>query len=163
LSPKARPDIYVADRTRKTKWVSFYTDRDSNYTLHFDLGSSGFCYTREVLARRPAIGKAIKLQMGTIIWDHPSLRPTALTAHDMDGRFGWDLVEGRTVEINYDKSLLIIRSDLPRLKGYRRLKISFIRSLRMQFISDPTNYFVRHSGRQADIVIYRSSFGLRNY
>ena len=29
LSPKARPDIYVADRTRKTKWVTFYTDRDS--------------------------------------------------------------------------------------------------------------------------------------
>jgi hypothetical protein len=47
----------------------------------------------------------------------------------MDGRFGWDLFEGRTVEINYDKNLLIIRPDLPRLKGYRRLKISFIRSL----------------------------------
>jgi Aspartyl protease len=196
LSPKARPDIYVADRTRKTKWVTFYTDRDSihikvkpgsifdfiillngrdscftqvksaipphsdlageytkpdsipftltaynaisviatvndsaNYTLHFDLGSSGFCCTREVLARRPAIGKAIKLQMGTIIWDHPSLRPTALTAHDMDGRFGWDLFEGRTVEINYDKNLLIIRPNLPRVKGYRRLKMDFIRSL----------------------------------
>lgn len=29
LSPKARPDIYTADRTRKTKWVTFYTDIDS--------------------------------------------------------------------------------------------------------------------------------------
>ena len=29
LSPGARPDIYVSDRTRKTKWVVFYTDIDS--------------------------------------------------------------------------------------------------------------------------------------
>ncbi|WP_431213928.1 hypothetical protein ACQ86N_03295 [Puia sp. P3] len=29
LSPSARPDVYTADRTRKTKWVTFYTDIDS--------------------------------------------------------------------------------------------------------------------------------------
>jgi hypothetical protein len=29
LSPKARPDIFTAERTRKKKWVSFYTDIDS--------------------------------------------------------------------------------------------------------------------------------------
>ena len=67
--------------------------------------------------------------MGTMVWDHPSLLPTELTAHEMDGRFGWDLFEGKTVEINYDKNLLIIRPGLPPLKGYRRSKIIFIRSL----------------------------------
>src|ERR1700712_4955729 len=29
LSPAIKPDIYTADRTRKTKWVIFYTDIDS--------------------------------------------------------------------------------------------------------------------------------------
>src|SRR5882762_6435935 len=29
LSPQIKPDIYTADRTRKTKWVTFYTDIDS--------------------------------------------------------------------------------------------------------------------------------------
>ena len=29
LSPKARPDVYTADRTREAKWVTFYTDLDS--------------------------------------------------------------------------------------------------------------------------------------
>jgi len=29
LSPKIRPDIFTADRTRKAKWVTFYTDIDS--------------------------------------------------------------------------------------------------------------------------------------
>src|SRR5437868_6014117 len=29
LSPIARPDVYTAERTRKTKWVTFYTNIDS--------------------------------------------------------------------------------------------------------------------------------------
>jgi hypothetical protein len=29
LSPEIKPDIFTADRTRKTKWVTFYTDMDS--------------------------------------------------------------------------------------------------------------------------------------
>ncbi len=29
LSPKTELDIFTADRTRKTKWVIFYTDIDS--------------------------------------------------------------------------------------------------------------------------------------
>ncbi|RYF66945.1 MAG: hypothetical protein EOO39_22140, partial [Cytophagaceae bacterium] len=29
LSPKIRPDMFTADRTRDTKWVTFYTDVDS--------------------------------------------------------------------------------------------------------------------------------------
>ena len=29
LDPKARPDVYTAERSRKAKWVIFYTDIDS--------------------------------------------------------------------------------------------------------------------------------------
>jgi len=193
LSPKTRPDIFTADRTRKTKWVTFYTDidsirvkvrpgsrydfivllngKDSCYTriasaippkgslkgnidkndtipftlssfnaihvksvinntdtlnLHFDVGSFDFHLTKDCLAK---LKKVFKLQMGTVVWSDPELIPTGLTAHDMDGRFGWNLFEGKSVEINYDHHLLIIRSRLPKnLKGYVRSKIDFIHS-----------------------------------
>ena len=47
----------------------------------------------------------------------------------MDGRFSWNLFEGKIVEIDYNHNLLIIRSKLPKaLKGYARSKIDFIRS-----------------------------------
>jgi hypothetical protein len=193
LSPKLRPDIYTADRARKTKWVTFYTDidsirvkvkpgtrfnfvvlfgKDSCYTqiassfppknasskelltedtipfeltsyntikvrtvvndtdtlnFHFDVSSFGFCLTKDFLSKNNR--KVAKLQMGTMVWNKPIIRTTTATAHDMDGRFGWDLFEGKKVEIDYDNHLLIIHSRLPKtLKGYARSKIEFIRS-----------------------------------
>lgn len=190
LSPKTRPDIYTADRTRKTKWVTFRTDidsirvkvkpgsrydfivllngKDSCYTqiasaippegprentndtipftltaynairvttiindtdtvrLYFDVGSFGFRLLKDV---KMHLGKVTKLQMGSLIWNNPEILTTSLTAHDMDGRFSWDLFEGKTVELDYDHNLLIIHSRLPkRLKGYVRSKMEFIQS-----------------------------------
>ncbi len=55
LLPKARPDIYTADRTRKTKWVAFYTDIDSirvkvkpatTFNFIILLNSKDSCYTK---------------------------------------------------------------------------------------------------------------------
>jgi len=211
LSPTARPDVYTADRTRKAKWVTFYTDmdsirvrvkpggrydfvilwngKDSCYTrivsaipptsrrgvggddagngagrngadakgktdtipfalteynaiaakavingvdtvsMHFDVGSFGFHLTKEVLGRKPSLGKVRTLQMGTRVWDRPDIGVTGFTAHDMDGRFGWDLFEGQQVEIDYDHNLLIIHPRLPGgLKGYVREKLLFQRN-----------------------------------
>jgi len=215
LSPKARPDIYTADRSRKTKWVTFYTDIDSirvkvkpgtkynfiillngkdscytqiasaippedklnsrvvkndtipftltassaisvktiinntdTLTLHFDIGSRDFRLTRDAILKKTKLlsnqpdaltgktkpdynnlNKVLKLQMGSLVWDNPKVGSTGLTADDMDGRFGWNLFEGKTIEVDYDKNLLIIRSGLPKeMKGYVRSKLDFIRS-----------------------------------
>jgi hypothetical protein len=215
LSPKSKPDVYTADRTRKTKWVTFYTDidsfrakvkpgskynfiillngKDSCFTqitsaiapenklsnnidthdtipftltpfnaihvksvindidtlnLHFDLGSFDFRFTKDAILRKTKLlpnqqdalagkaepdynhlNKVFKLQMGTATWNNPAVGATSFTAHDMDGRFGWNLFEGKIVQIDYDKSLLIIHSKLPEsLKGYRKLKLEFIHS-----------------------------------
>ncbi len=192
LSPAARPDIYTADRTRKTKWVTFYTDvdsirvkvkpgtrfnfvillngKDSCFTqiasaippeeknknvdthdtipfvltasniihvkaimndtatlnLHFDLGSLGFHITKDALLAK---GKPHKLKLGTITWSNPSIGSTNLTARDMDGRFGWDLFEGKSVEIDYEKNILVIHAARPvKLKGYRKEKLLFMHS-----------------------------------
>lgn len=69
LSPKAKPDVYTADRTRQAKWVTFYTDLDSirfrvkpgtqaNFIIL--LNGKDSCYTQvasalpATLARHPA-------------------------------------------------------------------------------------------------------------
>lgn len=214
LSPAARPDVYTADRTRQTKWVTFYTDidslrvkvkpgtrynfvillngKDSCFTqiasaippvdkneilaethdtipftltafnaisvkavinntdtvnLHFDVGSFDFHLTKDAILKRTTLlpnrqdvlaGKAQAnynkltevqtLAMGNIVWRNPAVMPTAFTAHDMDGRFGWNLFENRVVEINYDNSTLVIHSQLPaNIKGYAKAAIDFKR------------------------------------
>lgn len=215
LSPKIRPDVFTADRTRSTKWVTFYTDIDSirvkvkpgstfdfvvllngkdscftriasaipsernvpsperthdtipfvltsynaihvrsilndrdTVSLHFDVGAFDFRLTREAILKRTKLmagqpdamaGKAtpdfakrekiVKLQMGKSIWINPAVAVTGQTAHEMDGRFGWNLFEGKSVEIDYDKGLLIIHSQLPKhLSGYVKSPLTFIRS-----------------------------------
>ncbi|XWW43636.1 hypothetical protein JYG30_12600 [Fibrella sp. USSR17] len=215
LSPKIRPDVFTADRTRQSKWVTFYTDIDSirvrvkpgstfdfvvllngkdscftriasaipaernapgakhthdtipfvltsynaihvrsilndrdTVSLHFDVGAFDFRLTREAILKRTKLmasqpdavaGKAtpdftkrekvVKLQMGKLVWGNPSLSVTTQTAHEMDGRFGWNLFEGKSVEIDYDKGLLIIHSQLPKnLTGYVKSPLTFIRS-----------------------------------
>jgi len=211
LSPQLKPDVFTADRTRKTKWVTFYTDldsirvkvkpgtrhnfvillngTDSCYTqiasaiapaakektrkdpdtipftltafnaiqvnalingqdtlkLHFDVGSFDFRFTKaailnktsllpnqeDVLAGRTKadynhLKPVSTLKMGSITWKNPEIVPTGLTAHDMDGRFGWNLFEGKRVEINYDNSCLVIHSKLPKKrKGYVRSELEF--------------------------------------
>lgn len=196
LSPKARPDIYTADRTRSVKWITFYTDADSirvrlkpggyaNFVivlngkdscftrvasaipasamkqpqhlthdtipfsltaesaiqinarindrdtlrLHFDSGSFDFHLTRDALSNKPAAKHIEKLQMGTMVWNHPQIYSTARTANGMDGRIGYNVFEGKIVELNYERHLLIIHSKLPGdLKGYQKLPLHFIRS-----------------------------------
>ena len=195
LNPKLRPDVYTADRSRKTKWVTFYTDidsikiklhpgkkvgfiillngKDSCYTeiasaippedkaqiattdtiaftvtpynaiafkavinekdtinLHFDLGSWDFRLTKEAVHTRTSLLPATKLQLGSMIFLNPTVGTTDRTSTGMDGRFGWNLFEGKQVELNYDRNIMIVRSG-QRLKvpgGYRRSTIEFRRS-----------------------------------
>ena len=62
LSPQIKPDIFTADRTRKTKWVIFYTDIDSirvkvkpgtKYNFIVLLNGKDSCYTQIASAIPP--------------------------------------------------------------------------------------------------------------
>lgn len=215
LEPELRPDVFVADRTRQTKWVTFYTDidsirvkvkpgsrfnfvillngKDSCFTqiasgippesmvkssvathdtipftltadnaisiktvmndtdtllLHFDASSFDFHFTRDAILKKTKLlvnqadalagkaapnynklNKATKLQMGSMVWRDVEVLPTLITADGMDGRFGWNLFEGKQVEVDYDKNIMIIHSQLPKdLKGYVKSKIGFEQS-----------------------------------
>lgn len=214
LVPEAKPDVYIAERTHETKWVTFYTDidsikvkvkpgtkfdfivllngKDSCYTqiasaislessaknikithdtipfrvhrniafvqsvindkdslnLHLDLGSFNLVITRDAILKKTHLlanredvlagkakpnynnlAKVSKLQMGSLILENPTTLPTLLTAHDADGRFAGNLFEGKVVEVDYDKNLIIIHSKLPKkLDGFSKSKLEFIRS-----------------------------------
>lgn len=196
LSPGTRPDVFIAERTRKTKWVTFYTDIDSirvkvkpgtiydfvillndkdscytqiasavppddkteremvihdtipftltsynaisfkatindvdTVTLHLDTGSWDLRLTKDAVMKKTKLlssqsgylsgkaapdfnklNKVFKLQIGKLIFANPKFAVTDLTAHEMDGRFGWNLFEGKQVELDYDKSRLIVHS-----------------------------------------------------
>ncbi|TAE73052.1 MAG: hypothetical protein EAZ85_08285 [Bacteroidetes bacterium] len=236
LSPATKPDIYTCDRTRETKWVTFYTDidsikvkikagttfdfiillnnKDSCYTqiksaipkkdktkkinnksdtipfiltknnaihvnsiinnrdtlnLHFDVGSFDFRLTRDAILKKTKLlahqtefmaGKAkpnynqlekvFKIQLGNVIFENPNIVPTGFTAHQMDGRFGWNVFEGKSVEIDYEKSIIIVHSKLPKnKKGYVKSKLKFIRS----FVCVESNFIIKNKQYSGDFIL----------
>ncbi|WPU98830.1 hypothetical protein SNE26_22710 [Mucilaginibacter sp. cycad4] len=117
--------------------------------LHFDLSSFDFHFTRDAILKKTKLlpnqadvlagkakpdynnmSKALKLQIGGMIWRNQEILPTNITADDMDGRFGWNLFEGKQVEVNYDEKVLVIHTKLQRSlkKGYVKSKIGFTHS-----------------------------------
>jgi hypothetical protein len=191
LSPRAKPDIYTADRTRQIKWVTFYTDKDSirvkvkpgssfdfiillngkdscytriksavpqksdviinaqpdtipfrltaynaiaikavvngkdTLNLHFDASSSGIHFLKDVSAQKLRKEKVNTLRIGSMDLKDREISSTNATAQEMDGRIGFDVFEGRQVELNYDKHILVIHSHLPDTKGYVRCRLLF--------------------------------------
>ncbi|MBS1565492.1 MAG: retropepsin-like domain-containing protein, partial [Bacteroidetes bacterium] len=97
--------------------------------LHFDTGSWDVHLTKDAIIKKtkllsgqpdflagkaPAnfnkLNKVHKLQIGKLVFDNPDCLPTDITAREMDGRFGWTLFEGRQVELDFDKQLMIVHS-----------------------------------------------------
>lgn len=148
----------------QVKAISNDTD---TLNLHFDLGSFDFRIMRALLTK---IKKPLKIQMGPLTWINPEPGATTLTAHDMDGRFGWNLFEGKIVEINYDRQLLIIHSKLPGLaKGYSALALSFIHSylcIKASFAQGGTTYsgdFLLDTGSDAAMIADSSWTALHQF
>ncbi len=217
LTPSAKPDVYTAERTTKTKWITFKTDIDSlrfrlkvgekfdfivlwnekdtcftqvesavpslkklskkeklmhdtipfaletnnairvqaivnqqdTLNLHLDLGSFGIKITQDALLKKThlldnqpdALAGKVKpnfrklekvniVQMGTVLLKNPPVEATGITATGMDGRFAWDLFEGKIIEIDYDKHMIFIHYTLSKkqLKGYTKRVLTFVRS-----------------------------------
>ncbi|MEL7223083.1 MAG: hypothetical protein AAGJ93_17295 [Bacteroidota bacterium] len=70
------------------------------------------------------------LSLGAMRWDSLTIYPTTLLPKEADGHFGWNLFEGKVVELDYDKQLMIIHTSLPpALEGYAKLEIEYINTL----------------------------------
>jgi hypothetical protein len=139
------PFTLTADNAISIKTVMNDTD---TLLLHFDASSFDFHFTQDAILKKTnllvnradalagkaapdyrKLNKAIKLQMGSMVWKDVEVLPTKITAEGMDGRFGWNLFEGKQVEVDYDKNIMIIHSQLPKhLKGYVKSKIGFTQS-----------------------------------
>ncbi|MBL0739491.1 hypothetical protein JI750_21550 [Flavobacterium sp. GN10] len=197
LDPKAKPDLYVTNKSPKEKIVAFYTNEDSisiklkpgkkfdftvllnntdtcftrvecpplkNFSklkpeihdtipfvlseynniifkvklddketldLKFDSGTSDFLLTNEILNQLKLNSlKGHSFKLGNQIWKNQEIFPVELSGQGTVGRFGWNLFDGKIVEIDYDKKIFIIHSKLSkRNKEYTKLDMEFTRTL----------------------------------
>jgi hypothetical protein len=106
-------------------------DDKETLDLKFDSGTTDFLLTNEILKQlqlKSLNGHSFKL--GNQIWREQQIFPVELSGQGTTGRFGWNLFDGKIVEIDYDKKLFIIHSKLPkRDKSYTKLDMEFTHTL----------------------------------
>jgi len=102
------------------------------------------------------------LSLGDLKWDSLTIYPTTLLPKEADGHFGWNLFEGKIVELDYEKNLMIIHSSFSKnLEEYTKMEIEYINTLfcingNMQVGENKySNRYLFDSGFQRAIVLDR--------
>ncbi len=102
--------------------------------LKFDSGTTGLLLTHEAIRNKGGTANTRQarntLQIGNLRWDSLLVYPVALSGQGTDGRFGWDLFDGKIVEIDYDRRLFIVHTRLPETgRDYARLDMEYTHTL----------------------------------
>ncbi|MPS64422.1 MAG: hypothetical protein DI622_14410 [Chryseobacterium sp.] len=105
--------------------------------LMFDTGASGFYLIKDAIKRylNPN-GLQLTMKdisdndftMGNLEWQHEQVYPIETTGHGCEGMFGWDAFDGKVVEIDYDKNMIIVHSKRPQIsKDYEKFEMELMK------------------------------------
>ena len=100
--------------------------------LKFDSGAGDFLLTNDILKNKLHLETLENntFKIGNIKWEKQTIHPVELSGQGTAGRFGWNLFDGKIVEIDYDRSIFIIHSKLSKInKGYQKFKIEYTNGL----------------------------------
>ena len=102
--------------------------------LKFDSGATGLLLTNDAIKEKTHLGANTSthntLQIQNLSWGNQEVFPVVATGQGTDGRFGWDFFDGKIVEIDYDKSLFIVHTKMPKIaKGYSKFDIEYVYTL----------------------------------
>lgn len=102
--------------------------------LKFDSGTTGLLLTNDAIRNKTHLSLDDNadntLQMGNLAWDSLRVFPVELSGQGTDGRFGWNLFDGKIVEIDYDKNLFIVHSRLSGIsRQYSKFDIEYTHTL----------------------------------
>ena len=105
-------------------------NKKDSVSLTFDTGATDFYLTKEAI-KKYLNPHGLKLTMkdigdnnfsiGNQEWKHQQIYPIETTGQETEGMFGWNLFEGKVLEIDYDKKLIIVHEKRPKIsKGYEK-------------------------------------------
>lgn len=67
-------------------------------------------------------------KIGNLEWQHQQVYPIETTGHGCDGMFGWNMFDGKVVEIDYDKNIIIVHSQLPKIsKDFEKFEMELMK------------------------------------
>lgn len=94
-----------------------------------NVGTLDFRFTKEACSQIKT-KKIDKIQIRNTIWEKPNVFTANKVAHGMAGRFGWRAFDGKILEIDYGKKIMVVHTKVPKSKkDFVKSKIYFIQSL----------------------------------
>lgn len=124
---------FILTEFNNIKIKAILNNRDT-LDLKFDSGTTGLLLTNETIKHKTHLSDNTnannRLQIGNLSWTGLEVYPVELSGQGTDGRFGWDLFDGKIVEIDYDKSVFIVHTKMPKItNGYSKFNMEYIHTL----------------------------------
>lgn len=166
IRPVFHDTIKLSINEQNTMSVKAILNKTDTLILNFDTGSSDLTLTRETLKNK--IKSSLKpgpnnLQIGNKTYQDFRIYPADLSGHGTEGRFGWDLFDGMIVELDYDKGIMVVHSQLPKKvkkdKSYSKLAIKyfnnvfFVESRIKQGNNTNTDWYLFDTGYQRTVML----------
>lgn len=89
---------FVLSEFNDTIFKAVLNNKDT-LNLKFDSGTTGLLLTNDVIENKIQWSRNAKfdnhLQLGDLSWDSLRIYPVQLSGQGTDGRFGWDLFDGK--------------------------------------------------------------------
>ena len=116
---------------------SVLNKKDTIY-LTFDTGAFGFFLTKKAIGEyfTPSNGTQLTMedinnatfQIEDIEWNHQQIYPIETTGHFTEGMLGWNMFDGKVLEIDYDNHIMIAHTKRPEIsKEYAEFKMEFMK------------------------------------
>lgn len=137
IKPEIHDSIPLFINSESTIYVKSIFNQIDTLNLNFDSGTTELVFTNEVLkskvkSKPQLYNTTYNLKLGSSDYK-TKLYPAELTGAGTDGRFGWDLFDGKIVELNYDQNLMVVHSVMPKNvakdKSFTKLNIKYFAEL----------------------------------
>lgn len=156
-------------------------NKKDTLNLVFDTGASGFNLTRDIIkkAYNPNGSKEQLLmsdltenqfEIGDLIWNDQQIYPIREIPEGASGLLGWDVFDEKIVEIDYDKSIMVISNKKKKIdKKYQSFNLKFIRehffiTTQLQINSKKfENIFLFDSGYQRTALLDKDIINQQKY
>jgi hypothetical protein len=150
-------------------------DGKDSLELKFDSGTTGLLLTHDAIKEKTdllqknqisktenyqKLSNPVSLNFGKQFFDSLFVYPVLHSGQGTDGRFGWDLFEGKVLEIDYDENHFIVHDSMPMVSGdYSKIPFGIDHTLICvpgKFFQDRFEYTVKFlfdSGYQKSLLI----------
>ena len=139
-SPKISIPFSISD-SNHFMFDALLNDQDS-VRLYFDTGGSDLVFTFDGIENKTSLldtnpnykrenyemlENLNSLKIGDLSWDSLSLYPVQIGPTNAAGHFGWNLFEGKIIELNFEKNKLYVYQDLKKnLERHTKLDLEII-------------------------------------